>query len=309
MGSLSCSLLQTSQKSLVLRCGQQLFIYTSIYCNLHPGRFHELLKYMSIIRLGAKRCNNLGWKHYDEQFRLRKAIDPTGSWATVDSELWLIYINDSTENKNYSTGSTSVNMNTGCNLKCYAFNYEPQVCIPSSKTDQLDKGSSTWINSQLDLMVCPVKLVSGFIKLRPPVLGLLFCHFDGSPLSRYQFVSLLKKAIKLSEIDQTRNSSHSFRIGAATTLSMEEVLDCEIMKLGRWSSNTYKGYIRILCQLTNCSKSIVGDPINVWIVGSSIVKHAFVAAQDRPDGVNLGLGRWNASLWWPGKGVMIVKHV
>ncbi|VDI73210.1 Hypothetical predicted protein [Mytilus galloprovincialis] len=40
-------------------------IFTSIYCNLHPGRFQELLKYMSIIRLGAKRCNNLGWKHYD----------------------------------------------------------------------------------------------------------------------------------------------------------------------------------------------------------------------------------------------------
>ncbi|CAC5411629.1 unnamed protein product [Mytilus coruscus] len=99
-------------------------IFTSIYCNLHPERFQELLKYMSIIRLGAKRCNNLGWKHYDEQFRLRKAIDPNGSWATVDSELWLIYINDSTENKNYNSGSTSVNMNTGSNLKCYAFNYE-----------------------------------------------------------------------------------------------------------------------------------------------------------------------------------------
>ncbi|CAC5417238.1 unnamed protein product [Mytilus coruscus] len=99
-------------------------IFTSIYCNLHPGRFQELLKYMSIIRLGAKRCNNLGWKHYDEQFCLRKAFDPTGSWATVDSELWLIYINDSTENKNCSTGSTSVNLNTGSNLKCYTFNYE-----------------------------------------------------------------------------------------------------------------------------------------------------------------------------------------
>ncbi|CAG2196193.1 unnamed protein product [Mytilus edulis] len=96
-------------------------IFTSIYCNLHPGRFQELLKYMSTIRLGAKRCNNLGWKLYDEQFRLRKAFDPTGSWATVDSELWLIYINDSTENKN---GSTSVNLNTSSNLKCYTFNYE-----------------------------------------------------------------------------------------------------------------------------------------------------------------------------------------
>ncbi|CAC5417893.1 unnamed protein product [Mytilus coruscus] len=42
---------------------------------------------------------------------------------------------------------------------------------------------------------------------------------------------------------------------------------------------------------------IVGDPVNVWIVGSSIVKHAFVAARDRPGWVNLGLGRLNASFW------------
>ncbi|CAG2232678.1 unnamed protein product [Mytilus edulis] len=170
-----------------------------------------------------------------------------------------------------------------------------QVCIPSSKTDQLGKGSNICIYPQLDLNICPVNLVSEFIKSRPPVLGPLFCHFDGSPLSRYQFVTLLKKAIDLSGIDQTRYSSHSFRIGAATTLSMDGVSDSEIMRLGRWSSNAYKG--------------IVGDPVNVWIVGSSIVKHAFVTARDRPGGVNLGLGRLNASFWWQGKGGMIVRHV
>ncbi|VDI73212.1 Hypothetical predicted protein [Mytilus galloprovincialis] len=170
-----------------------------------------------------------------------------------------------------------------------------QVCIPSSKTDQLGKGSNIWIYPQSDFNICPVNLVSEFIKLRPPVLGPLFCHFDGSPLSRYQFVTLLKKAIDLSGIDQTRYSSHSFRIGAATTLSMDGVSDSEIMRLGRWSSNAYKG--------------IVGDPVNVWIVGSSIVKHAFVTARDRPGGVNLGLGRLNASFWWQGKGGMIVRSM
>ncbi|XP_063423640.1 uncharacterized protein LOC134707625 isoform X2 [Mytilus trossulus] len=120
-----------------------------------------------------------------------------------------------------------------------------QVCITSSKTDQLGKGSNIWIYPQSDLNICPVNLVSEFIKLRPPVLGPLFCHFDGSPLSRYQFVTLLKNAIDLSGIDKTRYSSHSFRIGAATTLSMDGVSDSEIMRLGRWSSNAYKGYIRI----------------------------------------------------------------
>jgi len=40
-------------------------------------------------------------------------------------------------------------------------------------------------------------------------------------------------------------SSHSFRIGAATSLAMEGVPESRIMQLGRWKSNAYKGYIRI----------------------------------------------------------------
>jgi hypothetical protein len=33
----------------------KVIIFTSIYCLAHPNRFHELLKYLSDVRLGAKR--------------------------------------------------------------------------------------------------------------------------------------------------------------------------------------------------------------------------------------------------------------
>ena len=46
-------------------------IFTSIYCSAHPEKIQDLLKYMSMVRLGVSRCANLGWKMYDEQFRLR----------------------------------------------------------------------------------------------------------------------------------------------------------------------------------------------------------------------------------------------
>jgi hypothetical protein len=69
-------------------------IVTSIYCSAHPEKFQDFLKYMSMVQLGASRCANLGWKMYDEQFRLRKAQDPTSSWSLVDHELWLIYMNN-----------------------------------------------------------------------------------------------------------------------------------------------------------------------------------------------------------------------
>jgi len=75
-------------------------IFTSVYCLSHPARV-ELLKYKHMARLGAKRCSGLGWKINDEQFRLRKPLDPTSSWSVVDSDLWLLYMN------NMTTGSTN----------------------------------------------------------------------------------------------------------------------------------------------------------------------------------------------------------
>ncbi|VDI58364.1 Hypothetical predicted protein [Mytilus galloprovincialis] len=51
-------------------------IYISIYCSIHTSQFQELLKYMQTVRLGAKRYEGLGWKLYDEQFRLRRSQEP-----------------------------------------------------------------------------------------------------------------------------------------------------------------------------------------------------------------------------------------
>ncbi|VDH91302.1 Hypothetical predicted protein [Mytilus galloprovincialis] len=104
-------------------------IFVSVYCTVHSGRLQELLKYMSVVRLGAKKNpNNLGWKLYDEQFRLRKALDPASSWAIVDSELWLLYMADSSGTQNLEVVSSgyntfSANRNVNKKSKCYAFNY------------------------------------------------------------------------------------------------------------------------------------------------------------------------------------------
>ncbi|CAC5421071.1 unnamed protein product [Mytilus coruscus] len=104
-------------------------IFVSVYCTVHSGRLQELLKYMSVVRLGAKRNpNNLGWKLYDEQFRLRRALDAASSWAIVDPELWFLYMADSSGTQNLGVVSSgynafSANRNLNRRLKCYAFNY------------------------------------------------------------------------------------------------------------------------------------------------------------------------------------------
>ena len=88
--------------------------FIGVFCSVHKDRCNELLKYMYTIRLGAKRLAGHCWVHYDEQFRLRKALNPSSSWAVVDTELWLLYMNNS--GKTYGSGgafnignSTAVN--------------------------------------------------------------------------------------------------------------------------------------------------------------------------------------------------------
>ncbi|VDI60981.1 Hypothetical predicted protein [Mytilus galloprovincialis] len=66
--------------------------FMSIYCSVHPHKFQELVKYMSSVRKGAKRHGGIGWKYYDEQYRLKKAREPSGSWGKLDSEYWMWYM-------------------------------------------------------------------------------------------------------------------------------------------------------------------------------------------------------------------------
>ncbi|CAC5421755.1 unnamed protein product [Mytilus coruscus] len=53
-----------------------------------------------------------------------------------------------------------------------------------------------------------------------------------------------------------------------------------------------------------CVVFALRSPITIWIVGSSLVKNAFVQARTRPGGINLGLDQNGVQLWWLGKSGM-----
>ena len=89
-------------------------IFSSIYGAAHPESYPDLLKYMNVMCLGAKRSQ--GWNNYDEQYRLRKAQDPSSSWATIDQELWLLYLYSAPGGSNVQPSSSS--------HKCYNYNYQ-----------------------------------------------------------------------------------------------------------------------------------------------------------------------------------------
>ena len=89
------------------------------------------------------------------------------------------------------------------------------------------------VSSQLNKQLCPVAALAAFLPIHSQEEGLLFCHLDGSPLSKYQFSAILKRALSVLGVTHAKIPSHSFRIGMATQCAIDGYSDDHIKKLGR----------------------------------------------------------------------------
>jgi hypothetical protein len=80
------------------------------------------------------------------------------------------------------------------------------------------------------------------------MLGPYFCHFDGSPLTQFQFnaVHVLQKALAFIGLEGTCIKGHSFRIGAASSAAQLRVAKTDIQSMGRWRSDASLSYVRPL---------------------------------------------------------------
>ncbi|XP_070197283.1 uncharacterized protein [Littorina saxatilis] len=124
-------------------------------------------------------------------------------------------------------------------------NISLQLWLHASKTDQSGQGcyaNMTRVGDSPD--VCPVLAMQHFLVARPNMLDSLFIHFDGSCLTRYKFQAVLKKATHTLGWGAAGFSSHSFRIGAATTAAINAVPMQTIMQKGRWLSLAVRKYVR-----------------------------------------------------------------
>ena len=82
-----------------------------------------------------------------------------------------------------------------------------------------------------------------YLPIRGNSSGPLFLLQSGQPLTRVLLTSWIRK-IALSSGLEGNYSSHSFRIGAATTAARNGIPDHAIQALGRWASSAYQLYIR-----------------------------------------------------------------
>ena len=119
------------------------------------------------------------------------------------------------------------------------------VTVRFSKTDQYGRGTTLHVSKSS--RTSPLfTLLSLYLKHRPSVgSGQLLCHFNGTPLTVYQFTAMLKKALQFLNIDTNTFKFHSFRIGAASLAYMDGYSEIEIKNMGRWHSNCFVNYIRV----------------------------------------------------------------
>nr|XP_033817352.1 uncharacterized protein LOC117368118 isoform X1 [Geotrypetes seraphini] len=115
--------------------------------------------------------------------------------------------------------------------------------LARSKTDQLGRGRTVVLN-KINGVTCPVTALCAYMAVRPPLGLALLLHVDGGPLTRYQFLAVLRLVLRRCGEDPAHFGTHSFRIGAATCAFLAGVPGEGIRRLGRWSSDCYRSYIR-----------------------------------------------------------------
>ena len=115
-----------------------------------------------------------------------------------------------------------------------------RVFIKASKTDPFREGVCIRVAAN-GTRLCPVIALRNFLKIHPSGHGPLFVFRSGKFLSRKDLNDLL-----VSTTNGLANvSSHSLRIGAASTAAAMGCPKWLIQAMGRWTSDCFRRYIRI----------------------------------------------------------------
>ena len=108
------------------------------------------------------------------------------------------------------------------------------VNVRFSKTDQTGKSTTLIVQEKPLKSICPLNTLKQYFKMRPvDKNGPVVCHLNGYSVTRYQFYSVLRSALRFLNMNVKEFNTHSFRIGAATSAFVNVKSEEEIIKLGR----------------------------------------------------------------------------
>ncbi|MEW8547621.1 MAG: tyrosine-type recombinase/integrase [Candidatus Thiodiazotropha sp.] len=142
------------------------------------------------------------------------------------------------------------NMSRSCALHFADMHLENSMqalTIRMRKTKTHQAGPPFYIRLPCDgnTNICCVHRMHEYIRVRGTGDGFLFRHRDGSPLTRAQFSGVLSKVLHVAGLSSGRYRPHSFRIGRASELAVQNVPEESIKLMGRWTSGAYRRYLRL----------------------------------------------------------------
>ena len=120
-----------------------------------------------------------------------------------------------------------------------------EITMKKSKTDPFRETAKLTI-ARSDSNVCAVTALQDYLLQThgQSTSQPLFKFTDGRNLTRASLTNNLRALLYVCGQDSANFTSHSFRIGAATTAGAVGLLDWLIKVLGRWKSNAYQTYIK-----------------------------------------------------------------
>ena len=135
--------------------------------------------------------------------------------------------------------------------------------IKSKKNDQAGTGFRYYFTKALPgETYCIVQSLWDYAMRARPVRGksLFYSPSLEWTLKPPYFAEELRRLAVANGIDPTRVSSHSLRIGGATTLAAAGLNDHEIQGVGDWKSNSYLTYVRKNITLSEKARTALASP-------------------------------------------------
>ena len=146
------------------------------------------------------------------------------------------------------TAPSPSNYLPGCTLLVSDINIDIDsnlyVRIKMSKVDPFRQGHVLLI-TPTNTPICAVSAMRFFLQCQGNSPGPLFKFANGTFLTRNKLNCFMKSWLSPLHLNANRFSSHSFRIGAASTAAAAGLPSWLIQALGRWSSQCYIRYIRM----------------------------------------------------------------
>jgi hypothetical protein len=119
------------------------------------------------------------------------------------------------------------------------------ITLQQSKCDVEHTGVEI-VLARTGTSTCPIAALRALFYLDPQPRNAPIFRTEEGPFTRAKYIGTLQTRLKAAGHTNYRDfTGHSPRRGAAQHAADNGILECDIQKLGRWSSEAFKGYFHI----------------------------------------------------------------